>query len=444
VSKDIEDFLLGSDWLEKQGAKWDFSAGTVTLGDSVISVHQRHRNGLCRRVLVTQNFTVPAKDEANIPVRLVVGEEEPSLPPCDWAIEPKSLGPGVMAARTVLSDSQSACFARVLNNSLKPRAIRVNTFLSMAEPVQCVAESGGEPSNLSASNSDDVSVLLGESSGPAPSALRPATAQSDGPGFRTSTVSSQPAADVIGQGPSQPCGSQYDHIFTLLHHLPLDLTDEQHARAKAFIRSRVKVFSRSDYDIGHTNIIPHCMDTGDHTPNFAQLHRHPTTQLPVIDKHVQHMLDHNVIEPAASPWCSNVVMVRKQDGTMRLCVDYRKLNSLTTKDKFPLPKIDTCLDTLNGCEYFSTCDLHWGYWQTEINERDRDKTAFVTCKGQWWFKVLSFGLANAPSQFARIMERVMSGLTYDICLVYLDDILVFSRTFDEHLERLSTVFDRLE
>ena len=164
-------------------------------------------------------------------------------------------------------------------------------------------------------------------------------------------------------------------------------------------------------------------------------------QLLVIDKHVQRMLEHDVIEPAASPWCSNVVMVRKQDGTMRLCVDYRKLNGPTTKDKFLLPKIDTCLDTLNGCEFFSSCDLHWGYWQTEIDECD--KTAFVTRKGPWRFKVLSFGLAYAPSQFARIMELVMSGLTYDVCLIYLDDILVFSKTFDEHLEHLATVFSRL-
>ena len=105
----------------------------------------------------------------------------------------------------------------------------------------------------------------------------------------------------------------------------------------------------------------------------------------------------------------------------------------------------TRVDTLNGCEFFSTCNLRWrwGYWQTEIDERDRDKTAFVTRKGQWRFKVLSFGLANAPSQFVRIMELVMSGLTYDVCLVYLDDILIFSKTFDEHLDRLATVFGRL-
>jgi len=167
-------------------------------------------------------------------------------------------------------------------------------------------------------------------------------------------------------------------------------------------------------------------------------------QLPVIDEHVQHMLEHDVIEPAALPWCSNVVMVRKQDSTMRLCIDCCKLNGLTTKNKFPLPKIDTCLDMLNGCEFFSTCDLCWGYWQTEIDERDHDKTAFVTCKRQWRFKVLSFGLAIAPSQFARIMELVMCGLSYDVCLVYLDDILVFWETFDEHLKHLATVFDRLD
>jgi len=154
--------------------------------------------------------------------------------------------------------------------------------------------------------------------------------------------------------------------------LPDDLTLDQKQRAETFIRSRVNVFSHSEFDIGRTNIIPHCIDTGEHSPHFEQLSRHPTAQLPVIDEHVQHMLEHDVIEPAASPWCSNVVMVCKQDGTMRLCIDYCKLNCLTVKDKIPLPKIDTCLDALNGCEFFSTCDLRWGYWQTEIDEHDRD------------------------------------------------------------------------
>jgi len=175
-------------------------------------------------------------------------------------------------------------------------------------------------------------------------------------------------------------GTDHCHTSGLVFAEPSGLC-EQKDRAEQFIRSHAHVFSRSEYDIGRTSIIPHRIDTGDNSPHFEQLRRHPTAQLPVIDEHVSHMLEHDVIEPAASPWCSNVIMVRKQDGTMRLCVDYRKLNCLTVKDKFPLPKIDTCLDTLNGCEFFSTCDLRCGYWQTEINERDRDKTAFVTRKG---------------------------------------------------------------
>jgi len=134
-------------------------------------------------------------------------------------------------------------------------------------------------------------------------------------------------------------------------------------------------------------------------------------QLPLIDEHVENMLKHDVIEPATSPWYSNVVMVHKQDGTMRFCVDYCKTNELIKKDKFHLPKIDSCLDALNGSQFFSSCDLCWGYWQTEI---------------------------------ARIMELVMSGLIYKVCLVYLDDILVFLRTFEEHCDRLAAIFDRLE
>jgi len=181
--------------------------------------------------------------------------------------------------------------------------------------------------------------------------------QTDGTELRTSTVSSMTVDLTDPDSSTLPMGDAHDHIDGLLRSLPLDLSDEQCDRAEAFIRSRTNVFSRSEYDIGRTNIIPRHIDMGDHSPHFEQLRRHPMAQLPVIDEHVQHMLEHDVIEPAASPWCSNLVMVRKQDGTMRLCIDYRKLNGLTTKDKFQLLKIDTCLDTLNGCELFSACDL---------------------------------------------------------------------------------------
>jgi len=289
-----------------------------------------------------------------------------------------------------------------------------------------------------------VTLLFDESALPVSPGRRPGMVSTDGAELLVSSVSTATFDTLASDSSTSPSGDHIEHINSLLCNLPVDLTSDQRECAETFIRSYANVFSKSEYDIGHTNIIPHRIDTGDSSPHFEQLRRHPTAQLPVIDEHVQHMLEHDVIKPAASPWCSNVVMVRKQDGTVRLCIDYRKLNSLIVKDKFPLPKIDTCLDTMNGCEFFSTHDLRWGYWQTEIDERNRDKTAFVTRKGQWRFKALSFGLANAPSQFARIMELVISGLTYDVCLVYLDDILIFLKTFDEHLDHLVTVFDRLD
>jgi len=230
---------------------------------------------------------------------------------------------------------------------------------------------------------------------------------------------SVPVRVVLGdlKDPSTEC---------LIDRLPADLTEEQRVHAEEFIRSRSQLFSKPEFDIGRTDVLHHRIDTGDNVPHFERLQRHPTW--PMIDDHVEEMLQHDMIEPATSPWCSNVVMVRKKDGFMRFCIDYRKTNDLIKKDKFPLPKINTCLDMLNGSRFFSSCDLRQGYWQTVLDEGDRDKNAFVTRKGQWRFKVLSFGLCNAPSQFARTMKLLLSGLTYDVCLIYLDDILVFSRT----------------
>jgi len=154
-------------------------------------------------------------------------------------------------------------------------------------------------------------------------------------------------AKAAGPGPSQSSHSLeglYDHIQCLIDGLPDDLTAEQRAWAEAFIKSSSNI-SRSEYDIGRTSIIPHYIDTGDNAPHFEQL-QHPHDAVTLIDNHVENMLQHDVIELAASPWCSNMVMVQKQDGTVRLCVDYRNNNNeFIKKDKFPLSKIDICLDT---------------------------------------------------------------------------------------------------
>ena len=136
--------------------------------------------------------------------------------------------------------------------------------------------------------------------------------------------------------------------------------------------------------------------------------------------------------------------MRKANGQLRFCVDYRQLNLHTYKDSYPLPRIETCLDSLGGSKFFSSLDLRSGYWQAAIGPGTADQTAFVTRRGTLRFKVLSFGLTKAPASFQRLMDLVLAGLTWEVCLVYMDDVIVVADTFERHLERLEIVMNRLQ
>jgi hypothetical protein len=138
-----------------------------------------------------------------------------------------------------------------------------------------------------------------------------------------------------------------------------------------------------------------------------------------------------------------VVLVRKKDGEWRFCVDYRRLNAITTKDVYPLPRIDDALSRMEGSRYFTILEMQAGYWQVEVDEQDRVKTAFITADGLFEFKVMPFGLTNAPATFQRMMDVVLAVLKWKICLVYLDDIVVFAPTVTQHLERLESVLQRI-
>lgn len=148
-----------------------------------------------------------------------------------------------------------------------------------------------------------------------------------------------------------------------------------------------------------------------------------------------------IIEPSSSAWSSAIVLVQKKDGSKRFCLDYRRLNSVTMKDAYPLPRIDESLNQLNGAKWFSTLVLNAGYWQVELDPNDKPKTAFVTRQGLFEFNVMPFGLCNAPATFERLMETVLSGLQWQVCLIYLDDVIVYGKTFEEMLHNL--VFEKL-
>ncbi|EXX71174.1 gag-pol fusion protein [Rhizophagus irregularis DAOM 197198w] len=156
------------------------------------------------------------------------------------------------------------------------------------------------------------------------------------------------------------------------------------------------------------------------------------------------MLQEGLIERSTGPWAAPVVLVRKKNGKLHFCVDYRELNNVTIKDAYPLPRIDDMLDSFGKAQCFTFLNLASGYRQVEMNPADRPKTAFITQFGTYQFKVMPFGLCNAPATFQRLMDEVLRGYLWKFVMVYLDNVIIYSDTFEQHLEHLRVIFDRLE
>ena len=211
-------------------------------------------------------------------------------------------------------------------------------------------------------------------------------------------------------------------------------------KLEALLREFTDVLSVSDDDLGRTTIVKHQNDAA---PVHQPQRRLSFHQREVVQQHVDKMLKNGIIEPSKGPWSSPVVLVKKNDGTTRFCIDFRKVNDLTKKDAHPLPRIDDTLDTLGGAQWFSILGLAGGYWQVEVDPADREKTAFATPDALYQFRVMPFGLCNAPGTFQCLMEHVLRGLHWSTCLVYLDDIIIFSMAIEEHLTRLADVLTRL-
>ena len=166
-------------------------------------------------------------------------------------------------------------------------------------------------------------------------------------------------------------------------------------------------------------------------------------ELAELKKQLEEQLRKGFIRPSASPWGSPVLFVAKKDGTIRLCIDYRSLNEVTIKNKYPLPKIEDLFDQLNGAKVFSKIDLRSGYYQLKIRPQDIPKTAFVTRYGLYECTVMSFGLTNAPAYFMYLMNKVFMEYLDRFVVVFIDDILVFSKTEKEHEQHLRMVLDKL-
>ena len=214
--------------------------------------------------------------------------------------------------------------------------------------------------------------------------------------------------------------------------------------AKEMLKRNAMVFSKTNMDMGRTNLVKHHIKLTDPVPFKEAYRRIPPQMYDEVKAHIQEMLDLEAIRPSNSPWASAIVLVRKKDGRLRFCIDLRRLNNRTVKDAYSLPKIESILDSLIGAQIFSTLDLKAGYWQVEMAEECKAYTAF-TCGPLGFYEcdTMPFGATNAPATFQRLMHDCLGDLNMNWCIVYLDDIIIFSDTKEEHLKRLEAVFQKL-
>ena len=388
--------IMGIDLIEDLGGVLDVANGTLHAKSLGVTL-RLHRAGVskCSKVALVDTSIIPPRSEVILAGRKIGGRwnENEKL----GLVEPTTQLPEngqILVAKALVNAERDCVPLRVANLTSEPVVLRRGTVAGLLKPVEEVCEETHET------------------------------------GVRQET----PIAGAVVP----------EHLKSMVEDAHEALNDSQREQVSALVCRWAHVFAKPDGKLGKTPLVEHRIDTGDAPPIKQRPRRQAWAKREVIDREVEKMLEADVIEPCSGPWASPIVIVTKKDGTPRVCIYFRKVNNVTRKDAFPLPRMDDCLDALAGSKLFSTLDLASGYWQIPVAEEDRDKTAFNTRNGLHRFRVMPFGLATAPATFERLMELVLKGLTFDRCLVYLDDVIVFGRTFEEALQNLDRVFERIE
>ncbi|KAK3083081.1 hypothetical protein FSP39_013432 [Pinctada imbricata] len=384
------DGVLGLDFMLDNSCILDIQQQKITIQNESIPLVKSGHFG-CFRVAVSETLNIPPKPELIAKCNVCLNDGL-TLPPGDSLIEPDEnfLASDRGLIGKLLVSNNKRVPIRIMNVSDDVKVIRAGTVVANLSPAEVVST---ESDTNSFRRPDDQNLT--------------------------------------------------SYLEELLSRSSAHLTTQQKSEARAFLLKHSALFALSEKDFWRTKLVKHRINTGNRGPIKERLRRTPVRLRQTLDQHIDDMLQRDVIEHSSSPWASGIVLARKKDGSTRFCVDYRKLNEITVKDAYPLPRIDETLDHLAGACWFSTLDMSSGYWQVEVDENDREKTSFTTKRGLYQFKVMPFGLCNAPATFERLMEMVLCGLQWTVCLVYLDDIVVIGKSFHQMLKNLECIFNRL-
>ena len=423
--------ILGMNFMKQHKVALDFGSGEMRFGNTTLCL-----SGLkppaAFTVEVAETLVVPARQEVVAIVRPRGRRQAKYIKPGLFTGIISALGSfaddtGLVMGRTLVKSNRKAMPVLMVNPNSYPVRMRRGSVIGSFQPVDCVTGRDLDHPNTGS--------VAGSDSSARTEVRRP------GRSLKVGAIgSSSPSRTTVTN--TQPRPSLAPEVETLLR--GTELTAAQTSEVRELLANYEDVFSLPGSRLGRSSKVQHRIDTGTHPPIRQKARRIPTAQHPMYREEMAKMKELDIIEPSDSPWASPTVLVRKKDGTMRFCVDYRRLNDVTIKDSYPLPNIEDTFDSLSGATYFCALDLASGYWQVDVHPDDRPKTAFLTREGLWQFKVMPFGLCNAPATFERLMEMVLRGLLWERCLVYIDDIVVYGRTFQETLQNLEAVLKRVK
>ena len=409
--------ILGLDFLKAVGASIDLPSATFSIGDQVVPASYRQGQGQdsykISRTVCVKRVTIPPQSSRQVLVRttgLNKGSER-GLMLC-----PKTFRSEVVCPYTLLDAGREDGVIELTNISDHFVKVKAGQMLGFSHPAQAM----------------DAEVDTDE----IPAMLRQVNRGGQDAQGDTVKVTPEEISTLSCQVPA--------HLQDLFCRSAGVLSHHQACELSKILTEFQAVFSVNDTDLGCFTAIKHSIDTQGARPVRQRMRRTPVGFQEEEEKHLTKMLDAGVIKPSSSAWAAVPVLVRKKDGSVRWCLDYWALNNVTVKDAFPLPKIEECLDSLAGSQFYSTLDMNSGYWQIELEEADQHKTAFITKYGLFEWTRMGFGLCNAPATFQRAVQLVLHGMQWKKVLSYLDDVVVFGNSFEQARDNLVEALEHFQ